>query len=239
ANEAATQFRLTVDPPPAGTARFINPSGMTIPPEGVADLYPSQIHVSGMNGSVTKLVLSIDKFSHARVQDVNMLLVSPQGQSVIIFSHVSGSRSDSNVRVNLTDSSTYFLPSNFSLWSEPLKPAVFPPTPTFPAPAPSGPYGPVALSTFNGGLANGTWSLYVFDDSAPNGGSIVGGWSLLVSASGVGSPPAISDIPDQSTPANTPTPAIPFGVSDVDTPVEDLTVTAESSNTALVPAGNI
>jgi hypothetical protein len=239
ANEAATQFRLTVNPPPAGTARFINPSGMTIPSGGVADLYPSQIHVSGMNGSVTKLVLSIDKFSHASIQDVNMLLVSPQGQGVVIFSHVSGTRPESNVRVNLTDSSAYFLPSNFSLWSEPLKPAAYPPTPTFPDPAPPGPYGPVALSTFNGGLANGTWSLYVFDDSAPNGGSIVGGWSLSVSASGVGSPPAISDIPDQSTPANTPTPAISFGVSDVDTPVEDLTVTAESSNTALVPAGNI
>jgi len=67
----------------------------------------------------------------------------------------------------------------------------------------------------------------------------VGGWSLLVSASGVGSPPAISDIPDQSTPANTPAHAIAFGLSDADTPVEDLTLTAESSNTALVPAANI
>jgi len=237
--ESATQFQLTVNSPPPGTGRFINPSAMTIPPDGVADLYPSQITVSGMNGPITKLVLSIDKFSHANVSDVNMLLVSPGGQGVIIFSHVSGTRPASNVRVNLNDSSAYFLPQDFALWSEPLKPAAFSPTPVFPAPAPPGPYGPVALSTFNGVPANGIWSLYVFDDAASNGGSIVGGWSLLVSASGASSPPAISDIPDQTTLANTSTSPIPFSISDPDTPVEDLTLVAESSNQALVPTANI
>ena len=239
ANEGSTQFGLTVNPPPSGTARFINSSGMSIPPGGMADVYPSQIDVSGMNGSVTGLALAIDRFSHASIQDVNMLLVSPQGQGVIVFSHVSGTRPESNVRVYLTDSSAYYLPPTFFLWSEPLKPAGYPPTPTFPDPAPPGPYGPIALSTFNGSLANGTWSLYVFDDSAPNGGSIAGGWSLLVSTSGLGSPPVISDIPDQSAPANSSALEISFAVSDLDTPLEDLTVTAESSNTAMVPVSNI
>jgi hypothetical protein len=51
--------------------------------------------------------------------------------------------------------------------------------------------------------------------------------------------PAISDVADQVTNEDTPTAAIPFTVSDAETPAADLTLTASSSNTNLVPAANI
>jgi hypothetical protein len=51
------------------------------------------------------------------------------------------------------------------------------PAPLF-APAPQPPY-PVSLSTFSGGLANGSWRLWVFERAVqPMDSSIAGGWSL-------------------------------------------------------------
>ena len=55
------------------------------------------------------------------------------------------------------------------------------------------------------------------------------GGSLLPQA------PTIGDILNQSTTANTPTPAIPSTVADADTPVDKLTVSGNSNNTTLVP----
>lgn len=52
-------------------------------------------------------------------------------------------------------------------------------------------------------------------------------------------PPTISTVPDQSITANTATAALAFAVGDPQTPATDLTVTADSSNTALVPKANI
>ena len=52
-------------------------------------------------------------------------------------------------------------------------------------------------------------------------------------------PPTISLIADQTTPQDTPTPAIPFTVGDAETPASNLTVYATSANPALVPTNNI
>lgn len=55
----------------------------------------------------------------------------------------------------------------------------------------------------------------------------------------VDDPLVISFIPDQVTDEDTPTPAIPFTVEDVDSPVGAITVSAVSSNQTLVPNANI
>ena len=60
---------------------------------------------------------------------------------------------------------------------------------------------------------------------------------LMVVASNT--PPTISDILDQSTNEDTPTPAIPFTIGDAETPAGSLTLTASSDNQTLVPDGNV
>jgi hypothetical protein len=52
-------------------------------------------------------------------------------------------------------------------------------------------------------------------------------------------PPEISDIPNQSTSEDTPTPLIPFTITDVETEASNLTLSKSSSNTTLVPLYNI
>jgi len=73
------------------------------------------------------------------------------------------------------------------------------------------------------------WVL-ILDDSSQSFG---------VPGAGLGTAPTISGIPNQLTALNTPTAAIPFTISDADTPATNLTLGGESSNPALVPAGNI
>jgi len=52
-------------------------------------------------------------------------------------------------------------------------------------------------------------------------------------------PPSLSSISDQSIPANSVTPAVPFVVSDGETPAAGLALSGNSSNPALVPDVNI
>jgi hypothetical protein len=55
----------------------------------------------------------------------------------------------------------------------------------------------------------------------------------------VNAPPTISDIPDQITDEDVPTGEIPFTVGNAETTASDLEVTGSSSNTTLVPNGDI
>ena len=185
---SSTNFMLTVNPPQPGTARFYNSTPISIPSVGAATPYASQINVTGRNGVITNMTLTLSKLSHPRVGDVNMLLVPPgaTNSGVVVFSHVSGNYSAANVTVSLTDSATYWPPSDFPLWPKPFRPADYSTNDSFPG-APAGPYGPVSLSTFNGLSANGIWSLYVYDDAGPAGGRMDGGWSLIIGTDAGGS----------------------------------------------------
>src|SRR5207237_75248 len=63
--------------------------------------------------------------------------------------------------------------------------------------------------------------------------------SFLLTVKAVNDPPTISSIADRTTDEDTPTPAIPFTISDVETNADRLMVTGSSSNQGLVPDANI
>jgi hypothetical protein len=246
---ATNSFLFTVNPPPPGSARFANPTPIIIPTQGMATPYPSQIVVSNMSGTISKLQVTISQFWHNFPGDVDMLLVSPAGQKMVIWSRAGDSGGTNNeflgaatnITTTLDDAAIFPLPYPYPLICIPFTPGDYstqvPPAAAFPAPAPSGPYDtPVAMSDFNGVSPNGTWSLYVYDFAAPDQGAIEGGWSLMIATV---SPPTISGIVDQSTPVNTTTPAIPFTIGDAQTAASNLVLTVTSSNPALVPTNNI
>ena len=265
-NTASATFLLTVVPPPVYAARFANTNQITLPTSGIASQYPSTMAVSGMVGTMTNVVVTISGFWHQNPNDLHMLLVSPTGRGMVFWSKVGGGGPSggvppdhfvTNVTATVTDSAPDWspLPPFYFIWTERFRAGDYatgtpqvsaePPANNFPAPAPAGPYAPVpstnstALHEAFAGLdANGTWSLYIYDDAAPYAGKIMNGWSLTVSTTGP-PPPTITDIANQTILTNTATAALPFTIADADTPVGSLTLSNASSNTLLVPTNNI
>jgi uncharacterized repeat protein (TIGR01451 family) len=96
------------------------------------------------------------------------------------------------------------------------------------SPAPAGPYG-TALAAFNGSNPNGTWSLYIRDDSSQDTGSLTS-WSLTINGSNAVccTGPGISDL--SITGAATPDPAVVGG---------NFTVSLVVSNTGPDAAGAV
>lgn len=189
----STGLRLAVNggttppPPPSpggGTTQtFTNPAVLSIPDNANGSPYPSTITVTGMSGAVSKVVVNLKGLNHTYPDDLDILLVGPGGQKVMLMSDV-GSGSDV-VNVNLTFdgavstslpnssqiSSGTYLPTNYASTSGSADP--------FGAPAPAAPYG-TSLGALNGTAPNGTWQLFVKDDSGQDQGSLASGWELII-----------------------------------------------------------
>ena len=154
-----------------------------------ASPYPSDIAVSGLSGSVTKVTVTLNNLNFGSPPDADILLVGPHGQSVILVSDAQGDETGHIINMTLTfdDAALSSLPSDLTLRSGTYKPTNFDlGTDFFPTPAPVGPYG-VNLFVFDGTNPNGTWSLYVVDDNPDNpfddfgpDVEIAGGWSLTI-----------------------------------------------------------
>ena len=104
---------VTFSFPVPSTSSFTNGSGITIPLSGPATPYPSTINIANVPGVVSKAVLKLSKVSHTFPNDVNVLLVSPSGQSVVAMAHCGGAHSITNVDITLDDAAaSYLSPSN-------------------------------------------------------------------------------------------------------------------------------
>jgi len=158
--------------------------------------YSSDIEVSGLVGIITSVSVSINRLQHNSPDDLDMLLVAPNGRSFHFWSDVGGGSLSPPpeipiVTVTVSDLGTDFLPDHAPLvdgttykpFNNDTEGDVFPP------PAPGPPYGePNAAggatfaSVFGGmigELSGGTWSLFVTDDQNFNGGSI-DSWTLNI-----------------------------------------------------------
>jgi subtilisin-like proprotein convertase family protein len=154
---------------------FANPASITIPASGAATPYPSSINVSGIAGTVTKVTARLSGMNHTFPGDIDILLVGPAGQRIILMSDVGGSTDLINVNLVFDDAGPA-LPAA-GIVSGTFRPTNSGTGDAFPAPAPGVPHG-TALSAFNGTNPNGTWSLFAFDDAGGDLGNISGGWSL-------------------------------------------------------------
>jgi ribosomal protein S18 len=125
--------------------------------------------------------------------DIDMLLVGPNGVGVMIFSDVGGGNAINNVTVTLSDSASASLSVSRPIVAGTYKPTDAEPGDVMPTPAPAGPYG-ASLSAFNGISANGIWSLYVVDDGSGDSGMVNGGWSLMITTAAADVAPTISGI---------------------------------------------
>lgn len=173
-------------------ATFCNNNSVTIPDAGTAGpavQYPSHITVSGLGYVVGYVKVTLKNVTHTAAQDMDMMLVSPTGQNLIILSDSGGSTS--NVTLIIDDNAPSqiaaggaWAPTGTTVSSRPVDRTA---GDTFQAPAPAGGYnspGPVGSATttsaFGGFSPNGVWSLYMIDDAGGDTGAIAGGWCVQI-----------------------------------------------------------
>jgi subtilisin-like proprotein convertase family protein len=144
---------------------------------------PSTVLVSGFQTEVADIDVTLTGLSHGQVNDVDVLLVGPSGQSSLLISDVGSSAN--NVTLTLDDQASRQVSSTGPLTSGTFQPTNFQAGDPFSPPAPTSPSGS-RLGVFNSTDPNGIWTLYIKDDSPGTGGNLTGGWSLrITTANGV------------------------------------------------------
>jgi subtilisin-like proprotein convertase family protein len=174
---SVTNTFLLGAPGPA-TNSFASVGAITIPNSGAASPYGSTITVAGLSGPITKLTVTLTNITHSHPDDLDVLLVGPGGQAVILMSDVGAGPNLSSATLAFDDAAASPLPDESAITAGTWRPTNVGVDEVFPAPAPAQPYG-TNLSAFNGTIPAGVWSLYVFDDASSSGGSM-GGWHLKI-----------------------------------------------------------
>lgn len=189
--DARSRFKIV-------TEQFSNTTPISIPSTGAstatpttASPYPSEIKVSGLRkGSIRDVNVKLNDFSHTFPDDVDVMLVGPTGQAVILQSDAGGGDDADGLNFTFDNEAADWLPNHDTLTSGTSKPTQqwdgssdeHPDYP-FPSPAPELPPDDTDLSAFDYTDPNGTWELFVVDDFAGNeGGEYAGGWTLEITA---------------------------------------------------------
>ena len=163
---------------PSGPVTLVSTRAMTIPSIGLASPYFTTINASGLPGVVSKVSVTLNNVTHTWPHDINVMLVGPAGQKAMLMRHAGGGYAISNAAITIDDNASAVMPNYSGLKTGTYKPSNYGTIYNFASPAPSAPYLTM-LSVFKGTNPNGTWSLYVMDDSSGDAGSIQG-WSLAI-----------------------------------------------------------
>lgn len=171
-----------------------NANDMQIPTSGPATIYPTVLNVSGVTGTITKVRVRMNNLAHSIPDDLDVMVVGPQGQNALLMSDVGGSNTiPSPIGLVFDDEAPASLPDSGQITDGTYRPTNFGAGDTFNAPAPA-PSGTSALSTFVGTNPNGQWQLFIMDDTGPSGsGFMSAGWALEISTSNTSITPDIAD----------------------------------------------
>ncbi len=164
---------------------FTNATAITIPAgPGFATPSPSNIVVAGVPGNVSSLRVRINGFTHTFPEDVDIMLVAPNGNRLTLMSDVAGGTPATNLNFVIDDAAATLFPAGGALASGTFRPTdrlgLAPVSDNWSIggatdAAPQG-TGTIA-NTLVGSVSNGTWSLYVSDDFGGDSGSIAS-WSI-------------------------------------------------------------
>ncbi|HEY3439030.1 MAG TPA: Ig-like domain repeat protein [Actinotalea sp.] len=171
-----------------GPTTFSSTTAVAIPAVGSANQmgpaapYPSGVTISGLAGTVSVVTVTFTGLTHSAVNDIDAMLVAPSGENLVLLSDVGDPATlafASNATLTFSDAAAGSVPTG-NIPTGTYRPTNNGAGDTFPAPAPS----PSALTTLGGAFAgidpNGTWQLYVVDDTSGDVGTMAGGWSLTL-----------------------------------------------------------
>lgn len=185
----------------AAEGTFSSATPLTIPAGapgttiGNASPYPSSISVAGLGGSITDVNVKLENIGHTHPDDLDIVVVSPKGDSTVLMSDACDGTDTEDFDWTFDDQAAGEMPDNpaGTCSSFFYKPSAYDSSSdTWPVAFP-GPHS-TSLSTFNGENANGSWHLYVTDDTGGDVGDIEGGWSITITTG-----PSVALIPGAGT----------------------------------------
>src|SRR5262245_17388504 len=101
---------LIVLPATASAQTFTNAAAITIPGSGTgattgapATPYPSNIVVSGIAAPIARVSITLNGLSHTFPDDVDVLLVAPDGTKMVVLSDVGSSNDAVGFNITLDD----------------------------------------------------------------------------------------------------------------------------------------
>ena len=174
-----TSTTIAQPPPGGGSTQAFGGLAVAIPDNQPGSPYPSTATVANMGGTITKVTVRLDGLSHTYPDDLDIALVGPGGQVVMLMSDAGGSGDINSLSLTFDSSAAGTLPNSSQFSGGTYRPVNYGATDVFPAPAPAGTYG-TSLNVFNGLAPNGTWRLYIVDDRVSNAGSMALGWVLTI-----------------------------------------------------------
>jgi subtilisin-like proprotein convertase family protein len=244
---------VIVDPREPDPGRvFTKTTEITVKDKANADPYPLTLTIDPgtLKGKIYKLEVVLDGVSHTAPDDLDVLLVGPQGQSIILMSDAGGRIPVVNSRLVFSDSGTQtlrddgpiplegiFQPSNYAGDADVFSGADLSKLQT-------------TLAGFNGTDPNGDWKLYVVDDQVNDTGKFAKGFALRVTTTPtirlVGGLPdplvynedQIADPSDLGNPAAT-NPDLFIEDADAGTSAAGLEITKKSNDESKIKAANI
>ncbi|OAN58108.1 PEPxxWA-CTERM sorting domain-containing protein [Sphingomonas sp. TDK1] len=180
-------FALVCLAAPAAAQTFSNSGTISIPDRvGNANGYAdSVINVSGLNGRLSGLSLTLTGISHSFSNDLVFGLVAENaGIGFIFWSEAGFNNALSNVTVSFSDSAAGFLPYSLAT-TAPITAGTYLPS-NWAGYGVAGVNNAVFFSDFYGINPNGDWRLIALDTGEGDVGSVGGGWSLTMSTTPVG-----------------------------------------------------
>jgi len=155
-------------------------------PPTKATPYPSVKYVSGVSGTIAKVVVNLYKFYHTRYSEVHILLVSPEGTCVYLMGGCLSQYNPDGIERNFTirdGNDIGYMPAT----GRPVgvnhtyRPTRYSQI-VFPSPAPPKPPAlyKTTMADLNGEDPNGHWQLYVMDNTTLEAGYIKGGWDITI-----------------------------------------------------------
>jgi hypothetical protein len=172
-------------PTPTGST-FANISSVAISGSGSGKgtPYPDPISISGLVGKITKVTAQLNGLNGSTTSDwasdVDVQMVGPYGQNVMLISDAGGSTKLNSVTLAFDDAAASSLSNTNTIVSGTYKPTNYSgDSDSFPSPAPTTTPGTL-LSVYNNLDPNGIWNLFVIDEYSSGKGTLSGGWSLTI-----------------------------------------------------------
>jgi subtilisin-like proprotein convertase family protein len=221
---------------PAWAVVFSNTATINLPDAlaiGTANSYPSNITVAGLTGNITNVTVRLENLNHTFPDDLDVLLVAPNGNNILLMSDVGGGNDVYYGNITFDDAAAAAIPDGGPVPSGTVQTSRDASADTFPAPAPAVGTNTTLAGAFNGIAANGTWSLYIVDDAGADQGILSNGWSITITTAGSAATTFRSNDPifiqDASRSRATPYPSA-INVSGLTGAVTDVNVTINGVN---------